>query len=560
MRRLATFIAAGLVGAAQVAFAAEFPSDQGRVLAVAGFAPTDESPANDQPASPEPPAAPTLPASFLQVREGRFVDAQGRQVLLHGMNVISKSKSEGYLSWHRPEDFARMRAWGMNCVRLGVLWDGVEPEPGRFDEDYLDEVARRVAWAGEQGLYVVLDMHQDLFSVLFGDGAPAWATLSEGQPHVPGGVWSDAYLSSPAVQAAFDRFWANAPAPDGVGIQDHYAAAWRHVAERFAGNPHVVGYDLMNEPFQGSSAVAALAGAIAGEFGTELARRLGDRAASRTQIAALWKTADGRAEIMKHLEDLALYKTFLKAQTGASQAFERQRLQAMYQRVACAIRAVDRHHVLLLEPSFFCNFGVTSALEPVAGPQGEPDPQQAYAPHAYDIVVDTPAMASANADRIDLIFDRHARTAGRLGMPMILGEWGAFGEADERVLASARLFQRQIESHLCSDVFWEYYPAMEQKAYFTILKRSIPSRIAGTLLEYANDLKTGAFVCRWREKPRIGAPTVVYLTEASLGERTVHLEPKGAGFRSWPARETTGDVFLTIPPTGKSVDRSLILK
>jgi endoglycosylceramidase len=71
---------------------------------------------------------------FLQVKRERFVDPRGRQVLLHGMNVISKSKAENYLSWHRAEDFAAMRQWGMNCVRLGIIWDGVEPEPGRFDD------------------------------------------------------------------------------------------------------------------------------------------------------------------------------------------------------------------------------------------------------------------------------------------------------------------------------------------------------------------------------------------------------------------------------------------
>jgi endoglycosylceramidase len=57
----------------------------------------------------------------------------------------------------------------------------------------------------------------------------------------------------PALQRSFDHFWANDPGPGGVGLQDRYAAAWRHVAERFRDNPNVLGYDLLNEPWPGST-------------------------------------------------------------------------------------------------------------------------------------------------------------------------------------------------------------------------------------------------------------------------------------------------------------------
>jgi len=70
-------------------------------------------------------------------------------------------------------------------------------------------------------------------------------------------VWSDAYFTSPAVQTALDNFWKNAPAPDGVGLQEHYARAWAMLARRYAEEPAVIGYDLMNEPFPGSAAAAS---------------------------------------------------------------------------------------------------------------------------------------------------------------------------------------------------------------------------------------------------------------------------------------------------------------
>ena len=41
------------------------------------------------------------------------------------------------------------------------------------------------------------------------------------------------------------------PAPDGIGLQDHYARAWAHVAAFFQGNPGVFGYEVLNEPWPG---------------------------------------------------------------------------------------------------------------------------------------------------------------------------------------------------------------------------------------------------------------------------------------------------------------------
>ena len=104
----------------------------------------------------------------VQVVGDRFEDALGRQVLLHGLSVISKSSKDHYLSWHREDDFAQMARWGMNCIRLGILWDGVEPQPGRYDARYLDGVAIRLDWAAKHGIYVFPGhASRPLFGALF---------------------------------------------------------------------------------------------------------------------------------------------------------------------------------------------------------------------------------------------------------------------------------------------------------------------------------------------------------------------------------------------------------
>jgi hypothetical protein len=170
------------------------------------------------------------------------------------------------------DDFAQMRALGFNAVRLVLNWSQLEPTPGAYSSTYLDRVAQVVGWARQQGIYVILDMHQDQYSRYIvpaaagttpsscspsggGDGAPGWAVQSDGQP-------ACALLGinelNPAEAAAFHNFWQNSTvsAPQGqapgTGLQDHYIGALAALAQRFENDPAVLGYELMNEPQPGS--------------------------------------------------------------------------------------------------------------------------------------------------------------------------------------------------------------------------------------------------------------------------------------------------------------------
>jgi len=486
----------------------------------------------------------------IDVRDGKFVDSAGRQVLLHGMSVISKSPKEGYISWQEPADFARMRYWGMNCIRLGMTWDAIEPEPGRYNEEFLKKLDQRIRWAKDNGLYVFLDMHQDLFSVLYSDGAPEWATLNEGKPHLAeGGIWSDAYFSSPAIHAAFDNFWANKPAADGVGVQDHFARAWRHVAERYADEPAVIGYDLFNEPNMGSRSVEAQL-AMAAKFAEATGGDI-------EEVAGLWLTAEGRLKVMKAIEDIPLYKSLLDAIQPIYNEFEKTQLMPMYERVTVAIREVDNKGVVFFETSMASNMGVYSAIERVPG-----GGSQAYAPHGYDIVVDTPYQADASPERIALIFSRHGETAKRLNMPMLIGEWGAYGGIGAEILPVARAVIEQFEKLLCSEVYWMYGRQIETCGYREILQRPIPLRVNGTLTAYSSEAKDDGvvFTAAWEDDAAVSAPSIVYLPGRLAENTAITLDPPGEGFTPEPAGGNDGSVYLTIPASGASGPRVLVVR
>lgn len=63
----------------------------------------------------------------------------------------------------------------MNCIRLGVHWAGVEPIRGTYDQAYITNIRRIIQSCQRQGIYVLIEFHQDLLARQFnGHGVPDW--------------------------------------------------------------------------------------------------------------------------------------------------------------------------------------------------------------------------------------------------------------------------------------------------------------------------------------------------------------------------------------------------
>ena len=110
----------------------------------------------------------------------QIIDEFGRTRFFHGTNVVMKEPP-----WHRPlewmpgvssfgeRDVQTLRDLGLNVVRLGHHWAGAEPVRGYYNQTFIDLMKTQTRMAAEQGIYVLVDVHQDCLARQFcGHGAP----------------------------------------------------------------------------------------------------------------------------------------------------------------------------------------------------------------------------------------------------------------------------------------------------------------------------------------------------------------------------------------------------
>ena len=193
---------------------------------------------------------------FLGTRGTQIVDGDGKPVILRGMGLGGWMLQEGYMlklgelgqqhvihrrlaelvgqdavdefqrAWldhHMTKaDMDALGRWGFNSVRLpmhyALFLDPSAPAgTDRWNEDGFRRVDRLLDWAAANRMWVILDLHA-----------------------APGGQGSDLAIS--------DRDPTQPSLWDSAENQRRTVALWREIARRYAGNPWVGGYDILNEP------------------------------------------------------------------------------------------------------------------------------------------------------------------------------------------------------------------------------------------------------------------------------------------------------------------------
>ncbi|HEX3689229.1 MAG TPA: cellulase family glycosylhydrolase [Solirubrobacteraceae bacterium] len=474
-------------------------------------------------------------AGMVQAQGGPYLtDALGRVLQLHGVNLVGKC---GGGSADLPEpgtpcvgpaqgprlayvlspdaddpgrrftaaDAATLAQLGFNVVRLGIIWEGLEPGPANAAINdphycgahragtpyprlasgtdpynpatvraYLTRTDRIVSLLAHAGLRVIVDMHSDAYGSAFFDakgttpwnaeGAPLWATCTGGARFVPTRGWGKSYLLHP-VQEAMHHFFANDVRGD---LQGQYARVWQAVARHFRGNRTVLGYEIYNEP---------------NDFET------------------------------KHFE--AELQCDYGGPVNEPKSCALARPQALPHGLIGAIQSADPRHVVFFEPSGDTNFGAPVTLgitEPL------PFPRLALAFHAYGEI--SKVVAGVTDERA------HMHTDQPHGPALILDEFGASNNAG---LSSATVALAEGEN-----LSWAFWAAMQLndptggQAYEGLLDQT-------TRQPYPNQARSMSVPYAWA-------------TAGTPGAQSFYLPARTYRYRYTPSFSIHAPTEIEIPP------------
>jgi endoglycosylceramidase len=528
---------------------------------------------------------------------GFLRDGEGRDLILHGVNAVYKTfpfeftSVPGQPNSLTAEDAAEMASLGFDIVRLGIIWEGLEPGaredyaepataaddnapavcdegivsgdgtagPGGSDsqyrqstlEDYLAQVKSTVDLLASYGIYSLVDMHQDVYNAHFaGEGAPDWAVCTNGLSPTNTGDWEANYFE-PAVGVAYDHFWDN----DVVGgLQQNYDLVWSKVASYLKDDPGVIGYDVFNEPFSTEAATGAGAAVFDAKLECFYTGRAHPGLQSTTHVPLVCPPTDPA--------------------TGAIGAIEQ----------------ADRHHLVFYEPDVTNDFGNANWIGPMDYPRlvlGFHDYCLASAGQAYVDVYNSPACSVPEQQVIanESAARSSAATSYQPGGPAwFMSEFGA-GEDTTDLTRVTDL----ANAHLLGWTYWQWktygdptggsteglvhsgvrcsspqcqgslFPDAVDPTKAAVVVQPYAQAVAGTPLSTSYDPSTRRFTLRYRPNPAITAPTVVFVPVNSFwdvyrGGYCVALsgaEPSDLGTdHLLLARPRPGTVSLQVGPAG----------
>ena len=191
--------------------------------------------------------------SFLHTSDKKIVNGSGNEVLLKGIGLGGWLLMEGYMlhtsgfanaQWEirkaiedligttnaqqfyeayranyvTREDINKIAEWGFNSIRLPFHYNILTPpgSPGVYLEEGFAVLDSVLSWCKDNHIYLILDMHA-----------------------APGGQ-SDEPISD--YNSQYPSLW------ESYSNQDRTVEIWRKIAERYAYEEWIGGYDLINEP------------------------------------------------------------------------------------------------------------------------------------------------------------------------------------------------------------------------------------------------------------------------------------------------------------------------
>ena len=173
--------------------------------------------------------------NFIKTKGTTFVDSNGHEYIIKGMGFWGGNAPTAPYSF-READFANMASIGFNSVRLYLGANFIEN-----DENFWNWLDERIEWARKYNMTLVLNLH-------FTPGAKS--------------------ISDTALFV-------------DTGLQDRLVALWQSIAKRYANEPIIAAYDIVNEPTANVADISKSLG-------------LGSISAPYHEIFAIWENLSNR--------------------------------------------------------------------------------------------------------------------------------------------------------------------------------------------------------------------------------------------------------------------------
>ena len=428
-------------------------------------------------------------------------DEKGRHRIFKGINVCIKTKECSAHHFRKmyctKKHFDLLKSYGFNIIRLGISWDMIEPMESEYSMDFIEAFQEYIALCGENDIYVMLDMHQDLFSHFLcdvGDGAPQWA-LSKDLPlhQKPYAIWAEGYFYMDNVQKAFHDFWQNENA-----IQEKYIEMWCFYAKQFADFPNVIAYDYMNEPYVEKDGRTIFMTIVQRVLYKSLQKELnpfpyfqkyGNKKAFRKTFFTLVKkvkTIRNLKKMASVMDNTENFGTVIAGLESYTQPFNENFYAPFIQDISNRVNPTNTIFNVI-EHNYFSNLGIPFSINA---------PKNClYSPHAYDVFVDSPLYNKYSSNqRIQYITSQIRKNQEKMNLPVLFGEWGAGANGTEWIKHIDYVYGI-MEKNLWSQVYWGFVP--HEHKLRSMYNRPSPIAINGPMLSYQTDNKTKTFSMDW---------------------------------------------------------------
>ena len=383
----------------------------------------------------------------------------------------------------------------------------------------------------ENGISVIVDAHQDMFSRLFcGEGAPKfyvdkltyssdcktniisqifglftaciplskhkWKYEKNGLPRLEdcvAGSFID-YHKAPELMTVYDSFFKNEN-----GVLDSFVNFWKFVAKKFKGRKNVLGYDLWNEPWASN----------------------------------LW--IDLKSLIPGYVDNHILSEFYAKIDEG--------------------IAEIDPDYTMLFEPIPFPDtlplFGGFALDTFSKTPVDNTIRKQMFNVHSYCCAADQnickdgePKLSDAKkcSEFHDRKLKKNKQQAKDIGVPVIITEFGACS-ASEACYQEMLGFEKAADKYLTSWAYWMYKAyhdhtttaPQNQEGIFNedgtlqsykekALSRTYIQYYQGVPLEIFFNDETNEFMAKFKYDGSIEEPSVLYLNKELNYNKGYHLD------------------------------------